>query len=114
MSAVAENSAPAAKAPSTKALATEVAAVVPGIYIGIRGYEKADATFASWFGCCVGGRAHISEVCISFSCTSSLFFFFLLLLIIMLLECVLRGGSLTIVSVCVCVCVALRSICVVF
>ena len=76
MSAVAENSAPAAKAPSTKALATEVAAVVPGIYIGIRGYEKADATFASWFGCCVGGRAHISEVCISFSCTSSLFSFF--------------------------------------
>jgi len=42
------------------------------------------------------------------------FFCFLLLLIIMLLECVLRGGSLTIVSVCVCVCVALRSICVVF
>ena len=74
MSAIAENSAPATKAP-----AAEVAAVVPGIYIGISGYEKADA---SWFGCCVGGRAHISEACtcISFSCTSSSLFCFYFIL----------------------------------
>ena len=60
MSAIAENSAPATKAP-----ATEGAAAVPT--------AKRPAEEGSWFGCCGGER----KVCIS------LFFYNLVLLIIM-------------------------------
>ena len=93
MSAVAENSAPATKAP-----ATEGAAAVPA--------AKKPAEEASWFGCCGGER----KVCISFC-----FYNLVLLIIMMLLKCVLCGVALlSLAVVSVCVCVDLRSFCVLF
>ena len=79
MSAIAENSAPATKAP-----ATEGAAAVPT--------AKRPAEEGSWFGCCGGER----KVCISFC-----FYNLVLLIIMMLLKCVLCGVALLQLSQCV-------------